>query len=124
MMCTPAPASHQPVDAADDRAVWKSDWKIALDAGSSSMPDQAGRIAFRAELSIPLCDAVIAREQRTAAKARPEVRVQRETGAAYNAQMASTMSSSLRRSTASTSDPPSSEPMMSGNSWASETCQL
>ena len=41
--------------------------------------------------------------------------------ALHSAPIVSTMMRILRRSTASTSDPPSSEPKISGNSWASDT---
>ena len=61
MRCTPAPASSSPATAGPTIApVWNSDWKIALEAGSSSMPTRPGSIAFRAELSIPDSAAVIA----------------------------------------------------------------
>ena len=121
MTCTPAPASSSPATAGPTIApVWKSDWKIALEAGSRSMPTRPGSIAFLAELSIPLCEAVIAGSRNSGHRAGPKSAFS-ASPALLQAQIPSTISSSLRRSTASTSDPPSSEPKISGNSWVSET---
>src|SRR5450756_702691 len=66
MRCTPAPASSSPATAGPTiEPTWNSDWKMAFEAGSSSMPTRPGSIEFRAELSIPLIDAVIAGKRKS-----------------------------------------------------------
>ena len=93
---------------------------MALEAGSSSIPTRPASIAFRAELSIPLCDAVIAGNRNSGQSAGQKSAFSAR-AALHAAQIASTTISSLRRSTASTSEPPSSDPKISGNSCVSET---
>ncbi len=100
--------------------VWNIDWKIALEAGSRSMPTMPGSMALRAELSMPDSDALTAGKTNSGHSAGPTSALS-ASPALDAAPIASTTISSLRRSTASTSDPPSSEPKISGNSCASDT---
>src|ERR1700722_215145 len=98
MTCTPAPASSSPATAGPTIApVWNSDWKIALEAGSRSIPTRPGSIAFLAELSMPLCDAVIAGSRNNGHRAGPKSAFS-ASPALQHAQIPSTRSSSLRRS--------------------------
>lgn len=101
-------------------AVWNSDWKIALDAASRSMPTRPGSMALRAELSIPDSDAVTAGKMNSGHSEGPRSAFS-ASPALEAAAIISTMISSLRRSIASTSEPPSSDPTIRGNSWVSDT---
>ena len=77
-------------------------------------------MAFRAELSIPDSAAVRAGKRNSGQSVGPKSAFS-ASPALEAAPIASTTISSLRRSTASTRDPPSSDPMMSGNSCVSDT---
>ena len=77
-------------------------------------------MAFRAELSIPDSDAVRAGKTNSGQSVGPKSAFS-ASPALETAPIASTRISSLRRSTASTSEPPSSDPMISGNSCVSDT---
>ena len=79
-----------------------------------------GTIALRAELSIPLSAAVTAGNRNSGHSAGPKSAFS-ASPALDSAPSASTTSSIRRRSTASTSDPPNSDPRISGNSCASDT---
>ena len=121
MRCTPAPASSSPATAGPTIApVWNSDWKIALEAGSSSMPTRPGSIAFRAELSIPDSAAVIAGNRNNGQSRGPRSAFS-ASAALHSAPIVSTTIRIFRRSMASTSEPPSSDPKISGNSCVSDT---
>ena len=86
MRCTPAPASSSPATAGPTIApVWNSDWKIALEAGSSSMPTRPGSIAFRAELSMPDSAAVTAGNRNSGHSAGPRSALSASAGAAQRA---------------------------------------
>lgn len=85
-----------------------------------SIPTRPGSMALRAELSIPDSDAVTAGKTNSGHSAGPRSAFS-ASPALDIAAIASTMISSLRRSIASTSEPPSSDPTISGNSCVSET---
>ena len=93
---------------------------MALDAGSSSMPTRPGSIAFRAELSMPDRAAVTAGNRNSGHNCGPRSALS-ASAALHSAPIVSTTMRIRRRSTASTSDPPSSEPKISGNSCVSDT---
>src|SRR6516164_3813110 len=118
---TPAPASSSPASAGPTIApVWNSAWNIALAAGTERSPTIPGIIALRAALSIPLSAAVTAGNRNSGHSAGPKSEFS-ASPALDAAPSTSTTSSIRRRSTASTTDPPNSDPRISGNSWASET---
>ena len=95
--------------------VWNSAWNIAFAAGTDRSPTIPGTIALRAELSVPLSAAVTAGNTKSGQSAGPKSAF-RASPALDNAPSVSTTSSTRRRSTESTTDPPSTEPKISGNS--------
>ena len=77
-------------------------------------------MALRAELSMPDSAALTAGKTNSGHSCGPKSALS-ASPALHAAPIVSTTMRSLRRSTASTSDPPSSDPKISGNSCASDT---
>ncbi len=117
----PGPARSSPAAAGPATAPsWNSAWNIALAVETSDRRTRFGIMALRPELSKPLSPAVSAgntnsghsAEARSALRARP---------ALLPAISTSTTSSTRRRSTASATEPPISDPSISGASAVSDT---
>src|SRR6478672_79254 len=118
---TPAPASSSPASAGPaTRPNWNSAWKMAFAVDTSDRRTKFGTMALRPALSRPLNPADSAGSTnnghsagpRSALTARPALHAAISTCAII---------SSRRRSMASTAEPPSSDPAISGNSWVTDT---
>ena len=121
---TPAPASSKPASAGPaTRPNWNRAWKMAFAVETSDRRTMFGTMALRPALSRPLNPAARAGStnsghsagldgSRSALTARPALHAAISTWAAI---------SRRRRSIASTTEPPSSDPAISGTSWVTDT---
>ena len=118
---TPAPASSSPATAGPATSPnWNSAWKMAFAVDTSDLRTRFGMMALRPALSRPLNPADKAGSTNSGHNAVPRS-VLTASPALHAAISTCASISSRRRSIASTTEPPSSDPVISGNSWVTDT---
>ena len=118
---TPAPASSSPASAGPaTRPNWNSDWKMAFAVDTSDLRTRFGTMALRPALSSALNPAARAGSTNSGHSAVPRSTLI-ASPALHAAISTCAIISRRRRSIASTTEPPSSDPVISGNSWVMDT---